>query len=158
MEGGFSYAHYPIRVIDAATKFVVCSANGASFLTLVDICITSFQPPRLIRWCTCTSKPFAGSHVYVKSILLDTWHFTLNALQPELIPFCMCVIRFASLVISVLVRSRRFQKWSLLLPNKCCTRVGYCILPICLFVWRTNCTGSPTSHRKHIQIPTLVTA
>jgi hypothetical protein len=22
--------------------------------------VTSFQPPRLIRWWTCTSKPFAG--------------------------------------------------------------------------------------------------
>jgi hypothetical protein len=35
----------------------------------IDRYITSFQPPRLIRWCTCSSKPFAGSHVYVKSIL-----------------------------------------------------------------------------------------
>ncbi len=31
--------------------------------------ITSFQPPRLIRWCTCSSKPFPGSTVYAKSVL-----------------------------------------------------------------------------------------
>jgi hypothetical protein len=28
-------------------------------LRKIDRYITSFQPPRLIRWCTCTSKPFA---------------------------------------------------------------------------------------------------
>jgi hypothetical protein len=28
--------------------------------TCLQIHITSFQPPRLIRWSTCTSNPFAG--------------------------------------------------------------------------------------------------
>jgi hypothetical protein len=44
---------------------------GRSHLIL-HIDVTSFQPPRLIRWCTCTSRPFAGSNVYVKSVLTQT--------------------------------------------------------------------------------------
>jgi hypothetical protein len=41
--------------------------------------VTSFQPPCLIRWCTCTSKPFAiymvvGRHLCICTLVSRSGH------------------------------------------------------------------------------------
>jgi hypothetical protein len=67
----------PVRMQAHYCQADYCQPLHSSVLVVIPVCnphtdVTSFQPPRLFRWYTCTSKPFAGSNFYLKPVLTET--------------------------------------------------------------------------------------